>query len=458
MSKLIKANNFGVNFIDLSFSFPCDIHHCYIREIIQNDSFKVLLHASEPSTLKWQASEVLKYHNYFDLILTSDKSLLMLPNAVFFIFGDCWVKDYICNDKEFSVSYLHSTGIDQNWDGYNFRKEIWKNRRELNNLIRSRFWYSSRRPPVDDIEDEDQEFKFENKDIIFNSMFSICIENIRENDYFTEKIIDALSTKTVPIYYGCPNIGDYFDSNGIITINSIDELKIVISSLSEELYYSKIQYIENNKIYSECFKNGFKNIQKLINHVYNNNLFDRSRGAYITKNKSLSPNALIRSYYSSVGVEIAEATRIDKQCSIGNYTYIGSNVGITRASIGNYCSIANNVNIGQGEHDLKQISTNSIFYKNAWSTLTSGEVIIEDDVWIGVGVTILRGVSVGTGAVIGANAVVTTNIPPYAIAVGVPARVIKYRFTPDKIDAILKTKWWTKDPIFAEEIFESLVE
>lgn len=58
---------------------------------------------------------------------------------------------------------------------------------------------------------------------------------------------------------------------------------------------------------------------------------------------------------------------------------------------------------------------------------TIGEVIIEDDVWIGAGAKILSGITVGKGAVIGANAVVTSDIPPYAIVGGVPARIIKYR-------------------------------
>ena len=73
------------------------------------------------------------------------------------------------------------------------------------------------------------------------------------------------------------------------------------------------------------------------------------------------------------------------------------------------------------------------------------KIIIGNDVWIGSNVTILDGVTIGDGAIIGTGAVVSKDIPPYAIAVGCPIRIIRYRFTPEKIDALLKIKWWDFD-------------
>jgi hypothetical protein len=268
MENLIKVNNFGVDFLDIYLPFPCDIHHCYQRSVNSSESFKVLLHACEPSPLKWSIDEVIKQHSYFDLILSSEKLLLNLPNVNFFIFGDCWVKEYLPTLKVNSISYLHSRGIDQNWDGYNFRKEIWGNRQELKLLNNFKLWYSSRRPPRDDIKDEDNKYDSPNKDILFESMFSICVENIREFDYFTEKIIDAFATYTVPIYYGCPNINDYFDKDGIIEVNSILELMELIPKLNEDFYLSKVESIRKNKILSEKFKNGVNNIQDMVSLAY----------------------------------------------------------------------------------------------------------------------------------------------------------------------------------------------
>ena len=73
---------------------------------------------------------------------------------------------------------------------------------------------------------------------------------------------------------------------------------------------------------------------------------------------------------------------------------------------------------------------------------TKGPIVIGNAVWIADNVTILAGAQIGDGAVIGAGAIVTKNIPPYAIAVGNPARVIKKRFSEQIIDQLLEIKWW----------------
>lgn len=109
--------------------------------------------------------------------------------------------------------------------------------------------------------------------------------------------------------------------------------------------------------------------------------------------------------------------------------------------IGNYCSLSGScLFMLGGIHDLCHISTYP--FKNALLQLgessASNDTIIEDDVWIGEGVTIMSGVRIGQGAVIGTNALVTTDIPPYAIAAGIPAKVIKYRFNEELIQDLLK--------------------
>ena len=115
-----------------------------------------------------------------------------------------------------------------------------------------------------------------------------------------------------------------------------------------------------------------------------------------------------------------------------------------KLEIGNYVSIAPNVHfILGGNHQSKTLTTFPILStrqkthheKDAY---TKGPIIIEDDVWIGYGATILSGVRIGQGAIIGACSVISKDIPPYAIVVGNPAKIIKYRFPHEVIKTLQK--------------------
>jgi virginiamycin A acetyltransferase len=178
----------------------------------------------------------------------------------------------------------------------------------------------------------------------------------------------------------------------------------------------------------------------------------------INKKKSLIIRSQFVNLKTNIGnnVTIMEGTVTDHLTSIGDYSYIGRYCYLTKVKIGNYCSIANNVSIGQGEHNLNKISTNSIFYENAFKELTKNDCEIGNDVWIGVDSIIRRGVKIGNGAVIGANSVVTKDVPPYAIVAGCPAKIIRYRFEQEKINLIESSKWWIFPPSEAKNIFQML--
>jgi acetyltransferase-like isoleucine patch superfamily enzyme len=158
---------------------------------------------------------------------------------------------------------------------------------------------------------------------------------------------------------------------------------------------------------------------------------------------------------------IAPHTHLLYKCIINNsqiaaYTYIGKNCIVQNTSIGKFCSIANDVLIGLGKHPIGYFSTSPLFYQtmnplkiklvSSNSDFQEYEPIqIGNDVWIGARAIILDGVSIGHGAVIAANSVVTKDIPPYAIVGGVPAKILKYRFSEEKIERILQTNWWEMD-------------
>lgn len=131
---------------------------------------------------------------------------------------------------------------------------------------------------------------------------------------------------------------------------------------------------------------------------------------------------------------------------VGKYTYgqidvLISNKG-AKLKIGNYCSIAENVKfLLCVEHLLNCISTYPFNFRLANGVneaTTKGDIVLEDDVWIGYGAIILSGVRIHQGAVVAAGAIVTKDVPPYAIVGGNPAKIIKYRFNESVIQKLLK--------------------
>lgn len=138
--------------------------------------------------------------------------------------------------------------------------------------------------------------------------------------------------------------------------------------------------------------------------------------------------------------------------TVDDFTYIAPNSKISMTTIGKFCSIGPNFFCGWGIHPTNGISTAPMFYstlKQNGTTLSDRNKIDErkqikigNDVFIGMNVTILDGITIGDGAIIGAGTVVSKDIPPYAIAVGSPVEIIRYRFSDEQIKELLKIKWW----------------
>ena len=126
---------------------------------------------------------------------------------------------------------------------------------------------------------------------------------------------------------------------------------------------------------------------------------------------------------------------------IGEHTYISEFSHVSQwTQIGKFCSIANLVTIGAQQHNMESLTT--FPFEEVMDAMPRRVTIIGNDVWIGSGAVIMAGVKVGSGAVIGAGAIVTKDVPPYAIVLGNPARVIRYRFPPPLVKELLETRWW----------------
>ena len=128
------------------------------------------------------------------------------------------------------------------------------------------------------------------------------------------------------------------------------------------------------------------------------------------------------------------------RAEVGDYTYgslyVLTDGGNTKLKIGRFCSIGPKVSfILASDHPVHNLSTypfKNKFMGGQKEALSKGDIVVGDDVWIGHQATVLSGVKIGQGAVIAAGAVVTKDIPPYAIAAGIPAKVVSYRFSEEK--------------------------
>jgi acetyltransferase-like isoleucine patch superfamily enzyme len=176
---------------------------------------------------------------------------------------------------------------------------------------------------------------------------------------------------------------------------------------------------------------------------------------------------------------LAEA-RIFHDFSIGSFSYITGGF-FYHTHIGRYSSLSNGLHIGQGNHPVDWLSTHPFQYQGLKFDVGEGfadreryyddlvtadnskvqkpvRTVIGNDVWIAHGVYVRNGVTIGDGAVIGSRAVVTKDVPPYAIVVGNPGRIIRLRFSDDIVERLLKVKWWNYAPWQLRDVEFSNIE
>jgi hypothetical protein len=194
----------------------------------------------EPNEYFKKHDWVIQNKDLFSVILTwNDKILNNCENALFLPFGHTWfTPDQYKKDhkKEFKIAHLRGNLLKSY--GHQMRWEILDRQNELKIPIKFFETYGDRH----DIENA----RIGKEEVFGDSMFGIAIENFSHRGYFTEKILDCFLLKTIPIYWGCSNIGDFFNQEGIIEFGNPDDFLYISNQLTEDYYNLRKDVIEEN--------------------------------------------------------------------------------------------------------------------------------------------------------------------------------------------------------------------
>ncbi|HUJ99823.1 MAG TPA: chloramphenicol acetyltransferase [Stellaceae bacterium] len=175
--------------------------------------------------------------------------------------------------------------------------------------------------------------------------------------------------------------------------------------------------------------------------------------AGMTEGPMIHPTALVKASRMGPWTVLGPRSRL-LESDFRDYAYAVQDCDIFNADIGKFCNIAAAVRINPTNHPMERASQHHFTYRSrshhlgaeddatvfAWRR--AHRVAIGPDVWIGHGAILMPGVSVATGAVIGAGAVVTHDVPAYTIAVGVPAKPLRRRFSEAVEAGLMRIAWW----------------
>jgi hypothetical protein len=230
--------------LDVSFQTekPCEL---YVDRIPTTPKTSVrILWVIEPNEVSNFRNTVITNHDKFDLILTYDEYILeSCLNSKLFLYGTTWIKDFdLSQKKEYCITTLVG-GKNQTY-GHLLRHSL----SDKIDLIKSIpvHLYNSINNPLSRFKESKQIKSNTHKNELFYSQFHIVIENTSSKNWFTEKIIDCFQTKTIPIYFGCTNIAEYFDLRGMFYVSSLDEIINVCNNINEETYQNMIDYVNIN--------------------------------------------------------------------------------------------------------------------------------------------------------------------------------------------------------------------
>lgn len=251
-NNMYRPNFINCNWIErsrLSFDRHVNIYMNSIPKYVDKQSMNVLAVFSEPEIFRPSNFEVISNYKMFDLILSNDSRILSnCENSLYFQYGTTWInkKDWSVSDKKFGVSFL--CGSKDITVGHKMRLRMWNRQNEV--TIPHSFWVSSAKPVKSNFNNPLLPIDKNSKIKLFDTCFNIAIENVSQNGYFTEKLIDCFITGTIPIYFGDQTISDTFDINGVFIVKNEDDIIKLCNDLKIDDYNDRIESVKYN--YNAC--------------------------------------------------------------------------------------------------------------------------------------------------------------------------------------------------------------
>jgi hypothetical protein len=216
----------------------------------------------EPNEYFGKHDWAIQNQHLFNAILTwNDKVLNNCDNAMFLPFGHTWFKPDQYekeHSKEFKIAHLRGNLLKSY--GHQIRWEILDRKNEL--TIPTKFFET-----YGDRHDIDRA-RIDKEEVFGDSQFGVAIENFSHRGWFSEKILDCFLLKTIPMYWGCSNIGDFFNKEGIIQFGDPDEFIYISNQLTDKYYDSKKQIIEENYQLALQYVNYEQNIIDKITEIF----------------------------------------------------------------------------------------------------------------------------------------------------------------------------------------------
>lgn len=266
MYSLSIISNFGLDIV-FQTNKPCELYVDRIPYTVKN-SIRILW-VLEPNEISGFKQSVINNYDKFDLILAWDKDILSsCPNSKLFPYGTTWIKDFVFPEqKEYCITTL--IGGKRMSSGHLLRHQIPDISKSITSI--PVHLYNSINTSFKQSHDLIQMKNSSCKNELFYSQYHIVIENVTSDNWFTEKLIDCFQTKTIPIYIGCENIGDYFDLRGMFHVKTLDEMVNVCNTITPVTYENMLEYVNINYEKSMNYHDHKKRIEDEVKlFIYNN--------------------------------------------------------------------------------------------------------------------------------------------------------------------------------------------